>query len=408
MQACVYSNAEEVTVRRWSVGCERAKEAQDLGKRANGEHSIYQRKDGKWCAAIVCDDPATGRRSRKVFYGKTRTEVRVKLKTASERVEVGAPVRDAKASMATWFAQWRVTTLAASSRKATTKELYKTLTTHHLEPEPFGAIPLDKLRPSDIDTLILALNDKGLGDATVQRIFTVLRVALGGAVRDGLLARNPASAVKQPSVAKKEARHLSSAEVTSLLDAAKGSRYHCLLSLIAATGLRRGEAAALRWRDLDLKGGTLHVRGTLARVAGKVTVTPPKTAKSRRVLPLSPSVIVMLKTHRKRQAAERLRAGNVWVESEYVFTTESGTTVEPQNILRAVKTAADDAGLSDVRVHTLRHSAATTWLENGVHLKAVSELLGHASIAITADIYGHLSDETARGAMAALSEAIGI
>jgi integrase len=242
----------------------------------------------------------------------------------------------------------------------------------------------------------------------VQRVFTVLRVSLSGAMRDGLIARNPASAVKQPAVARKEARHLSSAEVTSLLDAARSSRYHSLLALIAATGLRRGEAAALRWRDLDLEAGMLQVRGTLARVGGKLTITEPKTAKSRRTLPLSPSVVAMLKAHRKRQAVERSAAGNIWVETEHVFTTESGTTVEPQNILRAVKAAAREAALKDVGVHTLRHSAATTWLENGVHLKAVSELLGHASIAITADIYGHLSDETARGAMAALSDAIGL
>ena len=379
-----------------------------MGKRANGEHSIYQRKDGRWCAAIVCDDSVTGQRSRTVLYGKTRTEVRNKLKTASERVEVGAPVRDAKASVAVWLVQWRDTTLAASNCKASTKELYKTLCIHHLEPEPFGAIRLDRLRPSDIDSLILKLNDKGLADATVQRIFTVLRVALSGAVRDGLVARNPASSVKQPSVAKKETRHLSSAEVTRLLDAAKGSRYHCLLALIAATGLRRGEAAALKWKDLNLKTGTLQVRGTLARVDGKLMVTQPKTAKSRRSLPLSPSVVAMMKAHRKRQAVERLAAGSVWIESDYVFTTESGTTVEPQNILRAVKAAASGAALTGVAVHTLRHSAATTWLENGVHLKAVSELLGHASIAITADIYGHLSEETARGAMETLSDAIGI
>ena len=131
------------------------------GKRSNGEHSIYQRKDGKWCAAIVCDDPVTGQRSRKVLYGKTRTEVRGKLKTASERAEVGAPVRDAKASVAVWLVQWRDTTLAASNCKASTKELYKTLCIHHLEPEPFGAIRLDRLRPSDIDALILKLRGEG-------------------------------------------------------------------------------------------------------------------------------------------------------------------------------------------------------------------------------------------------------
>jgi len=379
-----------------------------MGKRANGEHSIYQRADGKWCAAIVCDDPATGRRSRKVLYGRTRTEVRGKLKAAAERAEVGAPVRDAKATVAAWLAQWRATTLKASNRKATTKELYEILCKRHLEVEPFGATPLDRLRPSDIDGLILALKDKGLADATVQRIFTVLRVALAGAVRDGLIARNPAASVKQPSVARKEARYLSPAEVASLLRAAKDSRYHCLLALIAATALRRGEAAALRWKDVDLSAGTLQVCGTLSRIGGKLVVSEPKTARSRRTLPLSPSVVTMLEAHRKQQAAERTRAGSVWVDTGRVFTTESGTSVEPHNILRAVMAAAADAALADVGVHTLRHSAATTWLENGVHLKAVSELLGHASIAVTADIYGHVSDETARGAMAALSDAIGL
>jgi len=105
-------------------------------------------------------------------------------------------------------------------------------------------------------------------------------------------------------------------------------------------------------------------------------------------------------------AQAREGRGRLLVEERIDTATESGTTVEPQNILRAVKAAASAAALTGVAVHTLRHSAATTWLENGVHLKAVSELLGHASIAITADIYGHLSEETARGAMATLSDAI--
>ena len=106
--------------------------------------------------------------------------------------------------------------------------------------------------------------------------------------------------------------------------------------------------------------GTLQVRGTLARVDGKLIVTEPKTAKPRRSLPLSPFVVAMIKAHRKWQAAERLVAGSVWIESERVFTTESGTTVEPQNLLRAVKTVASTAALTGVAVHTLRHSAATT------------------------------------------------
>lgn len=373
-----------------------------MSKRANGEGSIYQRKDGRWCASLVVD----GRRVS--FYGKTRTEVRGKLKAATERVEAGAPVKDAKATVGAWVAQWRETALAASSRKESTKELYEKLSKHHLEPEPFGAITLDRLRPSDIDRLILSLRDEKLSDATVQRIFTVLRSALADAVRDGLIARNPAAKVRRPAVRLKEARHLSTAELSALLKAADGTRYHPLLSLIAATGLRRGEALALQWPDVDLRAGTLSVRGTLGRIDKKLIVTEPKTAKSRRTLPLSPAVVALLKEQRKRQMNERMHAGSEWHETGHVFTTESGRPVEPRNVYRAVASAAEKAKLEGVGVHTLRHSAATAWLENGVHLKAVSELLGHASIGITADIYGHVSDETARGAMDVLAAALGM
>jgi integrase len=379
-----------------------------MGKRANGEGSIYQRSDGRWCSAIVADDPVTGARHRTVLYGKTRTEVRHKLKAATERAEAGGPVRDAKATVAAWLAQWRATALKASNRKPTTQELYETLSKKHLEAGEFGALALDRVRPSDIDALLVRLRDKKLSDATVQRIFTVLRVGLGDAVREGLLARNPVDAVKQPAVTKKEARCLSAAEVSSLLKAAEGSRYHSMLSLIAALGCRKGEAAALMWRDVDLEAGTLAIRGTLARVGGELTVTSPKTAKSRRSLPLSPAVVALLKSHRKHQAADRLRAGSQWAGTDHVFTTETGGPVEPSNILRAVRIAAKTANLEDVNVHTLRHSAATAWLERGVNLKAVSDLLGHADIRITADTYGHTSEQAAVAAMATLSEALGL
>jgi integrase len=205
-----------------------------------------------------------------------------------------------------------------------------------------------------------------------------------------------------------EARHLTAAEVARVLEAAEGSRYHDLLVLIAATGLRRGEAGALRWSDIDLDAGTLTVRGTLSRVDGELVVTEPKTERSRRTLPLSPSIVAMLRRHRKAQLAERLHAGSVWVDTGHVFATESGTPVEPRNIYRALAVAAEKAELENVGVHTLRHSAATAWLENGVHIKAVSDLLGHSSIAVTGDIYGHVSDDTSRAAMDVLSDALGL
>jgi integrase len=185
--------------------------------------------------------------------------------------------------------------------------------------------------------------------------------------------------------------------------AAEGLRYRAVLVLIAATGLRRGEALALRWQHVNLTDGTLKVAATLGRVADELVITEPKTERSRRTVPLSPAIVSLLKAQRAAQAAERLRASNQWQDSGLVFTTEFGGPVEPRNILRTMELAASKAGVAGVGVHTLRHSAAVAWLEAGVHIKAVADLLGHSSISITGDIYGHTSDATTRAAVDGLA-----
>jgi integrase len=227
-------------------------------------------------------------------------------------------------------------------------------------------------------------------------------------VRDGLLAKNPAAAVKRPGVTRREARHASAVDLNKLLLCADGLRYRNVLVLIAATGLRRGEALALRWSDVDLDAGLLVVRGTLGRVGGHLIITDPKTERSRRTVPLPASLVAMLRAHRATQEAERLVATNQWQDHGLVFASEFGTPVDPRNILRTIQIAAHKAGMSDIGVHTLRHSAAVAWLESGVHIKAVADLLGHSSIAITGDIYGHTSDSAALAAVEGLTGQLGL
>jgi integrase len=141
-------------------------------------------------------------------------------------------------------------------------------------------------------------------------------------------------------------------------------------------------------------------------VEGALVVTEPKTAKSRRTLPLSPAAVELLHAVRAAQAAERLRAGSAWHQTGYVFTTETGEPCDPRNALRALKIAAHKAGLPSVGLHTLRHSAASVMLTKGVPLKVVSKMLGHASIAITGDIYGHVSPDVSREAVTKLGAAL--
>jgi site-specific recombinase XerD len=134
----------------------------------------------------------------------------------------------------------------------------------------------------------------------------------------------------------------------------------------------------------------------------------PKTDRSRRTVPITIPLVTMLRAHRANQDAERLQAGNQWHDHGLVFASQFGTPVDPRNILRTIQIAAQKASISDIDVHTLRHSAAVAWLESGVHIKAVADLLGHSSIAITGDIYGHTSDGAARAAVEGLTGQLGL
>ena len=146
-----------------------------MAKRANGEGNVYQRANGTWEARFSYLDPDTGVRRRVSFYGPSAKAVRAKLKTARERLDAGAPVKDATRTVGDWLAHWRATTLAVSDRKESTRVLYANLSRKHLESAPFGAIPLDRLRPTNVEALVLAMRAKTLSDSTIRQTYTVLR-----------------------------------------------------------------------------------------------------------------------------------------------------------------------------------------------------------------------------------------
>jgi integrase len=269
-----------------------------------------------------------------------------------------------------------------------------------------GSRPLDRIRPSDVEALIITKRAAGLAPSTVRTIYTVLRGALDVAVRDGLLRRNPAAAIKRPTVERQDAAYLTADQGQRLLLAIQGDRLEALFSLMLATGLRRGEALALHWSDLDLDTELLRVRWTLTRTSKGLELGEPKTDKSRRTVPLPRSAVDTLRAHRIRQSEERVTAGAVWRDNGLVFTTEVGTPLEPRNVLRRFELLAQRAGLKGVHLHTLRHSAASFLLAAGTHTKVVQEHLGHSSYAITADIYSHVGPAQQREAADRLDAAL--
>ncbi|MGW6005793.1 tyrosine-type recombinase/integrase [Oerskovia enterophila] len=393
-------------------------------KRANGDGSVRQRKSGRWEGRLAFSDPETGRTKRVSFYGATAGEVREKLRGARNRVVEGVAAQDSSMTVAFWCERWSCTTLAASSRRTSTKELSEGLLRKHVATTTLGGVALRRLRPMHIDQWLLELRGRtrtranadgtttqvrSLAESSVIRVFQVLKVALDGAVREGLLATNPMQKVRVPVMPRREARHLNSAELQALLRAAHGTRNYELLKFIAATGMRKGEAMALHWKDIDVDSGKITVRGTLTRSAEGLKVTEPKTHMSWRTIALSAGVLRLLRAVRARQAEERDHACNLWEENDLVFTTERGRPVDPRNVLRAIHAAASEAGLQGVTVHTLRHTAATTLLDSGrVHLRGVSDVLGHAGTQVTSDIYAHTTHRTMVTAMDVLSDSVGL
>lgn len=377
-----------------------------MSRRANGEGSKpVLRRDGRWAVSVRYID-ADGLNKRTTVYGRTAKDAREKAEAVRSRIKAKKPPKDAKVLLATFVNEWIASTLAVSDRKASTKSMYGTLARKHVVESDLGQRPLDRIEPRHVEAWVAGLRKKGLAESTVRSTYTVLRAILDTAVRDRAIGDNPAAVVRRPKVTMKEAMFLTVAQVEDVLAAAEGSRYAPLFRLLVNTGLRRGEALALRWSDVDLTNRTVRVRGTLAREDGELVVTDAKTAKSKRSLFLTDESVGVLQCLRDRQRVERETAGSMWVESGFVFTTELGGPCDPRNALRAFRSAADRAGVTGAGLHTLRHSAASVLLSNGVPLKVVSDILGHSSTAITGDVYGHVSPDVAAEAMRALSGAL--
>lgn len=373
-------------------------------RRGNNEGTAPRlRSDGRWQIDLRYQD-ANGIHRRTAVYGKTQSETRAKATELRKRLEHGQPVRDTTDTLDSFAGEWITTALAASQRKQTTKAVYGALTRSQIIGSGLGRLPLSKITPRAVEGWLVELNNKGLTEATVRSVYNILRAILDVAVRDGALSVNPAAIVKRPRVTRAEAQYLTDDQVHAVLSAARTTRFASLFELLIHTGLRRGEALALQWSDVDLEAGTLRVRATLTRFDGKLQVTEPKTTKSDRTVPLDVDAVRVLRAVRIQQAQDRLRAGSWWHQTGFVFTSRSGEPCEPRNALRAFHTAARHAGLPvSVGLHTLRHTAATILIEEGVPLKIVSEILGHASVTITGDIYGHVSPDVAREAVAKLS-----
>lgn len=284
----------------------------------------------------------------------------------------------------------------------------------HIKPS-LGRKVLRKLTVSDVDQLLAWKRNAGYSANTVRIIRAVLRRALRQAEREGLVSRNAAALSTAPRVRTDEGRALSVEQARALLEQVKGTREEPLLTVMLAFGLRRGEALGMHWSALDWDAATLKVTHAVKRVRDRTETTKLstrlvigelKTARSRRPLFLTPEPVELLRRHRARLAEERMAIGPAWREYDLIFPSAVGTPLDPDNVSHWFSRICRRAGLGHWHLHELRNSGASLMLAQGTDLYVVSEVLGHSSVAITKDVYGHLVEGQKRTAATRMSGAL--
>jgi integrase len=276
----------------------------------------------------------------------------------------------------------------------------------HLSPA-IGKVRLADLTPDQVQSYLNKESESGLSARTVQYHHAVLRRGLVMAERRGLVARNVAKLVSPPAVRREEVRPPNVDQAREFIGILGGERQRALYLVALCLGLRQSEILGLTWEDVDLDQGTLTVRHSLQRYAAAYHLDAPKTLKSRRTLPLPGFLVGELRSHRVSQNGERLLLGQEWRDQwGLVFTNDWGDPMGGTAVTRHFQGLLDKAELPRWRFHDLRHAAATFMLARGVSLHTVKEVLGHSTIAMTANVYGHVAPEVQRDATEQVAAAL--
>lgn len=355
--------------------------------------SIKKKRDGVFLVSVFLGRDTYGKRQYhyKQIRG-TKSDAQTYLNDVLHAQDTGTFVQPVALTLNEYLTKW-LATAARPRVSERTHEGYTYLLNQHIQPE-IGRRKLPDVRPLHIQKLYADMQERGLSARTVRYLHAVLSSALKQAVRWGMLARNPAELVNLPRQVRKEMQALSPKEATEFLKAAVEDRWGVLFAFALATGMRPEEYLGLQWKDVDLAHGIVTVRRALIwrSTGGGWYFGEPKTARSRRSIPLPASTLRAITEHRRQQAAERLKAGAAYQQNDLVFATPEGGPLAPRNLKRRhFRPILERAKLpTDFRLYDLRHSCATLLLAAGEHPKVVSERLGHAGITLTLDVYSHV------------------
>ena len=346
-------------------------------------------------------------------YEKTAKEAEKALRNKKYELEHGIYAKATRLNMDTWFETWIST--YRTNCKPTTIEIYRKTYKRYISSE-FGKKQLKALKPEQIQKFLNRMASS-YSNSVFGNINFLLYDLLDQAVKNQLLVQNPMQYTTRPATKKREKRKaLSRSETTAFLAAAEGNYYYDMFRLSTLTGLRIGEVTGLQWQDVDLKKKELHVRHTLAWITGKgYFLQEPKSENSRRTVPLPDKAVSLLRTRKIAQGKRRLTYGEYWQPlpglPSLVFTTRYGTPIDGSNLraeMRRIFAGMKEKGtdITWASFHTLRHTFATRCIEEGMQPKTLQHILGHATLAITMDLYCDVMEDTKREEMAKIADAL--
>jgi integrase len=339
-------------------------------RRGSGEGSIFQRKDGRWCGQIWLGYKQNGLANRKIVYGKTRSEVSESLKRLLRDQQMGLRIANDRQTLSSFLTDWLENTVKPKNKQLTVRS-YDWIIRIHIVPQ-LGRLPLAKLTPQRLQLFINERHGSGLSATTVKHINATLRAALSQAQRWQLVHQNAAKLITLPRSAPYLPSILTPEQAKQLLEFLDGHKHEALLNVALTMGLRRGEVLGLRWSDIDLVSRSMSVRHSLERVRGQgLQLSEPKSVRSKRSLTIPQVCANALARHKVSQEKTRTWAGTKWKNTDFVFTSDIGTPLHPDDVSRLLPKILDEAKLPRVRFHDLRHSCASLLLSLGVPAKLV-------------------------------------
>jgi integrase len=354
-----------------------------MSKRANGEGTIYKRKDGRYEATAFLSTTG-GNRRRVSVYGPTRAEAASKLTERLDQERRHIPQPERRWTVAGYLDYWLREVVPIKNRPRTV-ELYEATIRLHIVPL-LGKRSLLDLSVSDVQSAVNWLLRNGMSPRSVHKFRTVLSSALGRAVREQHIHRNVARLVELPAWERKTITPWSADEASRFLSAVRGHRWELGFLLAILYGMRRGEVLGLRWCDIDFTHGIFRIERQVQRIGGALVSGPVKTSAGRRTLPIVASAHAVL----LRQAAlAGVDLTATKLPDTTVLTSTTGRPVEPRNFVRSFQEFCATAGVRVIAIHHLRHTAATHLKAQGVAPRDAQLILGHAHVTTTQQLYQH-------------------